>query len=138
MVLVLGGVEICRATTCWKVLETSHPPTYYLPMAAFVEGALRPAEGGSFCEWKGRAGYLDVVGGPDRAEVVASRAGWFYPTPSPAYAVLRDHVAVYAQGLDSCTVGGETVIPQPGGFYGGWITAELTGPFKGVAGSMGW
>lgn len=132
--VVLGGVTIADTTEAWVVLETSHPPTYYLPASAFVEGALRPAAGSSYCEWKGRASYLDLVGGG----VVASRAAWTYPSPSPRAEVLRDHVALYAGAVDACLVDGEAVTPQPGEFYGGWITAKVTGPFKGAPGTMGW
>ncbi len=134
VVVVLGGVEICETSTSWRVLETSHPPTYYLPRSAFLPGALVPAAGGSFCEWKGAASYLDLVGG-DR---VAPRAAWFYPDPSPAYAALRGHVALYAGAVDRCVVDGEQVQPQPGGFYGGWVTSAVSGPFKGIPGSTGW
>ena len=134
VVVVLGGVEICETRSSWRVLETSHPPTYYLPRSAFRPGSLVPTRGGSFCEWKGNANYLDVVGG-DR---VARRAGWYYPSPHGAYAVLSGHVALYAAAMDLCTVDGERVIPQPGGFYGGWITSAVAGPFKGVPGSSGW
>ncbi|HEY5845464.1 MAG TPA: DUF427 domain-containing protein [Microlunatus sp.] len=131
--VTLGGVVVCDAPESWLVLETSHPPTYYLPRSAFVDGSLRPAPGGSYCEWKGPAGYLDVVGG--RA---APAAAWYYPSPSPGFEVLVDHVALYAGRMDCCTVGDETVTPQPGGFYGGWITQELTGPFKGEPGTNHW
>jgi uncharacterized protein (DUF427 family) len=125
---------ICRTSSSWQVLETSHPPTYYLPRADFAAGVLREAAGTSFCEWKGSARYLDVVVG-DRA---AERVAWYYPNPTAAYAVLRDHLALYAGPMDQVLVGGETVVPQPGGFYGGWITSSVTGPFKGVPGSHGW
>ena len=134
IVIVLGGVEICETNTSVRVLETSHPPTYYLPRTAFLDGALVPAGGRSFCEWKGEASYLDVVGG----DKVASRAAWYYPSPEPTYAALRGHVAVYAGAMDRCLVDGELVAPQPGGFYGGWITSTVSGPFKGVPGSSGW
>ena len=117
-----------------QVLETSHPPTYYLPRSGFSPGALREAAGSSFCEWKGAARYVDVVGG-DR---VAERAGWYYPSPTPEFAMLVDHVAVYAGPMDQVLVDGERVTPQPGGFYGGWVTSGVTGPFKGVPGSQGW
>jgi uncharacterized protein (DUF427 family) len=130
----LGGVAICRTNQSWQVLETSHPPTYYLPRAAFAPEALREAEGSSWCEWKGQARYLDVVGGSQ----VASHAGWSYPQPHEPYAMLVDHVAVYAGPMDEVRVDGEVVRPQPGGFYGGWITSAVTGPFKGVPGSRGW
>jgi uncharacterized protein (DUF427 family) len=134
VVIVLGGVEICETASSYRVLETSHPPTYYLPRSAFRPDALVPAAGHSFCEWKGQASYLDVVGG----NRVAPRAAWYYPRPDPAYAVLRDHVAVYAGAMDRVLVDGELVVPQPGGFYGGWITSAVSGPFKGVPGSTGW
>ena len=132
--IVLGGELICRTTASLQVLETSHPPTWYLPRSAFVPQALQPTGGGSFCEWKGAASYLDVRGGGR----TATRAAWYYPDPSPAYAQLRDHVAVYAAAMDSCLVDGAVVTAQPGGFYGGWITPELAGPFKGIPGSTGW
>ena len=134
ILIVLGGAEICDTNRSLRVLETSHPPTYYLPRTAFLEGALVPAGGHSFCEWKGQASYLDVVGG-DR---VAARAAWYYQQPNPAFAALRAHVAVYAGAMDRCLVDGKLVVPQPGGFYGGWITSAVTGPFKGIAGSRGW
>lgn len=86
------------------------------------------------CEWKGRARYFDVVAGP----TVAERAAWAYPDPTPAFAVLTDHVALYPAALESVTVDGDEVQPQPGGFYGGWITPRVTGPFKGPAGTLGW
>lgn len=130
----LGGVEVARTTRGWRVLETSHPPTYYLPRDAFAPGALREAAGASWCEWKGQASYLDVVGG-DR---VAERAAWTYLDPTPGFALIAGAIAVMAAAMDRCTVDGETVTPQPGGFYGGWITSTVVGPFKGIPGSMGW
>jgi uncharacterized protein (DUF427 family) len=132
--VVLGSEVVARTDRALRVLETSHPPTYYLPRADFVEGSLRPAEGSSVCEWKGTAAYLDVLGGG----VVARRAAWYYPDPTPAFADLVDHVAVYAAAMDRCIVDGEVVRPQPGGFYGGWITSKVVGPFKGEPGSQLW
>ena len=117
-----------------QYLETSHPPTYYLPRDAFVAGSLREAGGSSFCEWKGEAAYLDVVGGGKTAR----RAAWHYPSPTPRYASLRGHVALYPGEMDYCLVDGERVEPQPGTFYGGWITSAVVGPFKGGPGSQGW
>lgn len=134
VVIRFGGAVIASTTDAWCVLETSHPPTYYLPRSAFVAGSLRPAPGDSFCEWKGTAAYLDVVSGPH----VAPRAAWTYPAPNPAFAAIRDHVAVYAAAMDECTVDGEVVTPQPGGFYGGWVTSRVVGPFKGGPGTHGW
>ncbi|MBK8447554.1 MAG: DUF427 domain-containing protein [Micropruina sp.] len=130
----LGGSIVCRTTTSWQVLETSHPPTYYLPRESFADGVLRAGKGSSFCEWKGAARYLDLVVG----ERTAPGAAWFYPQPSAGYQALVGHVALYAGATDGCFVDGERVLPQPGGFYGGWITAAVAGPFKGEPGSRGW
>jgi uncharacterized protein (DUF427 family) len=137
IVVVLGGEEIARTTPALRalrVLETSHPPTYYLPRQAFAPGSLRTARGGTYCEWKGAASYLDVLGG----DVVAGRAGWFYPVPTAPYAAIVDHVALYPGRMDLCTVDGEEVRPQPGGFYGGWVTSTVVGPFKGEPGTQFW
>jgi uncharacterized protein (DUF427 family) len=134
IVIRLGGVDICETNISWRILETSHPPTYYLPRTTFIDGALVPSHGRSFCEWKGEASYLDVVGGSK----IARRAAWSYSNPEPHYAAIRGHVAVYAGLMDECLVDGERVVPQPGGFYGGWITSNVVGPFKGMPGSNGW
>ena len=134
VVVELGGVEVCRTRRGLRLLETSHPPTWYLPEGDWAPGALEAAAGSSRCEWKGDASYLTVVGGDRRAE----RAAWTYRDPVPDYALLRDAVAVYPAAVDRCTVDGEVVRPQEGGFYGGWITDEVVGPFKGVPGSTWW
>jgi uncharacterized protein (DUF427 family) len=134
VVVRLGGQVVAETTEAWCVLETSHPPTYYLPPSAFAEGVLRPAAGSSFCEWKGRATYLDVVVG----DTVAAQAAWTYRDPTPGFAHLTDHVALYPAAMESVTVDGIEVQPQPGGFYGGWITPRVTGPFKGEPGTLGW
>ncbi len=130
----LGGELIADTRDALRVLETSHPPVYYLPMADFVPGALAEAPGASFCEFKGAARYFDVRGGG----IVTEGAAWNYPHPSPGFEALIDRVAVYAGPMDECTVGGEIVVPQPGGFYGGWVTSSVVGPFKGIPGSQGW
>jgi len=134
VVVVLGGAEVCRTRGGLRVLETSHPPTWYLPEQDWAAGALRPAAGSSFCEYKGVASYLTVVGGGR----IADRAAWTYPDPLPAYEVLRGGVAVYPAAMDLCTVAGEPVRPQDGGFYGGWVTADVVGPLKGGPGTSGW
>ncbi len=134
VVVTLGGVDIAVTTEAWCVLETSHPPTYYLPADAFVAGSLRPARGSSYCEWKGVAGYLDLVSG----ERVAERAAWTYASPTPGFVALTDHVSLYPGAVDRVTVDGVPVLAQPGGFYGGWITPRVTGPFKGSPGTLGW
>jgi uncharacterized protein (DUF427 family) len=132
--IVLGGQVVASSTRAVRVLETSHPPTYYLPADDFAAGVLHAADGSSWCEWKGQAAYHDLVAGDVRAQ----RVGWSYPEPTAGYAVLRDMVAVYPGRVDRCTVDGELVRPQPGGFYGGWITDAVTGPFKGSPGTTGW
>ena len=132
--MILGGETIADTTGALRVLETSHPPTFYLPRGDVAHGALVPAAGSSFCEWKGHAAYLDVVGGG----VTAPRAAWFYPEPVAAFAALRDHVAVYPGRMEACFVDDERVRAQEGDFYGGWITDEVVGPFKGAPGTRGW
>lgn len=129
-----AGTVVADTRFSIRTLETSHPPSYYLPPDAIAPGVLRRAGGGSFCEWKGSALYWDVVIG----DLLLPRVGWSYPDPTPQFAILRDHIAFYAAPFDRCSVDGEAVIPQPGAFYGGWITSDLAGPFKGVPGSMGW
>jgi len=133
-VLRYGGVVVADTDDLVRVLETSHPPTYYLPRQAFG-GHLVPAEGTTVCEWKGVARYVDVV----VAGVPALRGvGWWYPEPDPRYPWLVERVAVYPGPFEAVTLGGERVLPQPGGFYGGWITPDVVGPFKGEPGSWGW
>jgi uncharacterized protein (DUF427 family) len=132
--VVFAGRVIADARQAWRVLETSHPPSYYLAPGDVDLALLRPAPGASFCEWKGLAGYFDVVAG----EAVAARAAWAYPEPAAAFLAIRDHLAFYPAAMDECTVDGERVRPQPGGFYGGWITSDVAGPFKGEPGTAGW
>lgn len=134
IVVTHGGRVIADTTQSVRVLETSHPPVYYLPRACFVEGSLVPAAGSSFCEFKGAAKYLSVVSPTATAE----RAAWYYPTPARGFEELSDRVAVYPSAMDSCVVAGETVQAQEGDFYGGWITSRVVGPFKGGAGTLGW
>lgn len=129
------GVTLADTVRGLRTLETSHPPTYYLPPADIDMARLHAsAQRGSFCEWKGVARYWDVHFGPDRLFGV----GWSYPDPTPAFAALKDHIAFYAAPFDEVRVDDERARPQPGGFYGGWITADLAGPFKGVPGSQFW
>ena len=128
------GCIVADTCAAIRTLETSHPPSYYIPRVDIVASVLRRAEGSSFCEWKGAATYWDMVVG----DVVLPRVGWSYAAPTRPFAVLRDHLAFYAGPFDRCTVDGETVVPQPGEFYGGWITSAVAGPFKGVPGSWGW
>jgi uncharacterized protein (DUF427 family) len=130
----LGGATIASTRDVLRVLETSHPPVYYLPIEDFVPGTVVPTSGSSFCEFKGSARYYDLRSGAE----TAVRAGWEYPSPAAGYEVLTGRIAIYARLVDRCTVDGEQVVPQPGGFYGGWITSNIIGPFKGRPGSSGW
>ncbi len=132
--VTLGGVVIVETDDVVEVLETSHPPTVYLPRAAFAPGVLRSAGGSSWCEFKGSASYADLVAG----SVVAGRAAWWYAAPAPGYQALLDRVSLYPGRMDECLVDGERVIAQAGDFYGGWITSRVTGPFKGGPGTSGW
>lgn len=128
-----GALAVARTTRARRVLETASPPTFYIPWADVMPGVVIPASGTSYCEWKGRARYWSVV----TPEGVLDRVAWSYPDPTPAFAAIREAVAFYASRLE-CTVAGKRVRPQPGGFYGGWITAEVVGPFKGEPGTLGW
>ena len=132
--IVHRGVTLADTVRGVRTLETSHPPTYYFPREDVDLSALRPIADRSFCEWKGWATYYDVEVAGGRA----AAAAWSYPSPTPGFALLKDHVAFYAAPFDTCTVDGEQVTPQPGGFYGGWITSREAGPFKGVPGSRFW
>jgi uncharacterized protein (DUF427 family) len=134
--VVLGGDVIAESTRAYRVLETSHPPVYYVPADDVASGALEPSSGGgSFCEWKGVASYFDVIGGDGRR---VERAAWTYRDPLPAFETIRDAVAFYQELMDECTLDDEIVTAQEGSFYGGWITAEIVGPFKGGPGTHGW
>jgi uncharacterized protein (DUF427 family) len=132
--VVFNDFTIADTRAAKRVLETSHPPVYYIPQQDVRMEYLEEVAGGSFCEWKGRARYYTVAVGGRRAE----RAAWSYPDPRQSYAAIKDHLAFYAGPMDACTVDGERVEPQPGGFYGGWITADIVGPFKGEPGTTGW
>lgn len=135
VVVELGGLVVCDTRRALRVLETSHPPSYYLPVDDWQDGALVPTPGRSVCEFKGVASYLTVVGGDGRREVAAA---WTYPEPWAGFEALAGAVAVYPGRMDRCLVDGESVRPQEGGFYGGWITDRVVGPFKGGPGSHGW
>ncbi len=128
--IIFNDIKIVDTWEAKRVLETSHPPVYYIPPKDIRMEYLVEITGTSLCEWKGRANYYTVVVGDKRAE----RAAWCYPDPKPAYAVIKDHIAFYPALMDACYVDGERVRPQPGGFYGGWITSNIVGPFKGDPG----
>lgn len=129
-----GGEKIVDSTRAWRVLETSHPPGYYIPPDDVTSSALRPGAGASMCEWKGRARYFDVVANGH----TASNAAWSYPDPTPTFAPIAGYLAFYPAPMDECRVDGVPVTPQPGKSYGGWITPDIVGPFKGEPGTSGW
>jgi uncharacterized protein (DUF427 family) len=132
--VVFAGTTIAETTQGWRVLETSHPPVYYFPPADILPETLVATPRTSYCEWKGMAQYHSVRVG----QRIAPDAAWSYPRPTPPFAPIAGYVAFYAAAMDACYVDDELVVPQPGGFYGGWITKDIVGPFKGVPGSWGW
>ncbi len=133
--VVVDGVVVADSIAALRVLETSHPPTVYVPPDDLLDGALvASAARSTVCEWKGRATYLDVVAGERRV----AAAAWTYRAPVERYAALRDHVAFFPGRVDAAWLGDERIVAQEGDFYGGWITSDLVGPFKGAAGTWGW
>ena len=134
IVVVHNGVTIVSTNRAVRVLETSHPPTYYLPIVDFVNGVLVPVSGNTVCEFKGTASYFDLIIADERID----RAAWTYENPANGFESLAGKVALYASRVDRCQVGDEPVIPQEGDFYGGWITRNIEGPFKGAPGTLGW
>jgi uncharacterized protein (DUF427 family) len=134
VVVEAGGRAIAETRRAVRVCETSHPPVYYVPRDDIAAGVLERADGGSWCEWKGQATYWDVVVAGRRLH----RAGWSYESPSRGYEHLRDAVAFYPGRVHRALVDGEEVRPQPGNFYGGWITDDVVGPFKGDPGTANW
>jgi len=132
--VVFNSVTIADTHEAKRVLETSHPPVYYIPQKDIRMEYLVEEPGSSICEWKGEANYYSVVVGNEKTE----KSAWYYPDPNPAFAAIKDFVAFYAGPMDACYVDGERVKPQPGGFYGGWITSDIVGPFKGAPGTLGW
>jgi len=129
-----GGGVICDTTGAYRVLETSHPPTYYLPPEDCRMELFEPVAGSTVCEFKGVAHYADLVVGSKRL----SRVAWWYPEPTERFLPIRGYIALYPGRVDECAVDGERVVAQEGDFYGGWITSRVTGPFKGAPGTWGW
>lgn len=132
--IIFNGMVIADTRRARRVLETSHPPVYYLPPEDIQMAYLSPAAGSSLCEWKGAARYYNLEVNGRHVERVA----WSYPDPTPSFAAIKDHIAFYAAPMDACLVDGERARPQPGEFYGGWITGDIVGPFKGEPGTRGW
>lgn len=134
VVVEFAGETVARTTDAIRVLETSHPPGFYLPLADVRTDLLVDEPGTTTCEWKGVAVYYSVVVGDRRA----GRAAWSYPSPRPGFEQISGYVSFYPGRVDRCTVDGEAVLPQAGDFYGGWITSSVVGPFKGEPGTWGW
>jgi uncharacterized protein (DUF427 family) len=129
-----NGSRVADTTRGLRVLETSHPPVYYFPPEDVATEHMRQSDMVTYCEWKGEASYLTLsVGGR-----TAPNAAWTYGEPSGAFRDLAGYIAFYPALMDECRVDGETAVPQPGGFYGGWITRDIKGPFKGAAGTRAW
>lgn len=132
--VIFEGVVIADTRRAKRVLETSHPPVYYIPPQDVRMEYLRENPDGTWCEWKGLALYYDLeVNGRS-----VPLAAWFYPLPTRIYEEMKGYIAFYPQRVDTCTVDGEVVVPQPGEFYGGWITQDVVGPFKGEPGTAEW
>ncbi|MDJ0979234.1 MAG: DUF427 domain-containing protein [Erythrobacter sp.] len=132
--IIHRGVALVDSQRAWRTLETSHPPTYYIPQDDIAMEYLTPNPRRTICEWKGQARYWDIRIDDDL--IVAG--AWSYPEPTPSFASVRDHLAFYPDPLDQCLADGEPITPQPGQFYGGWISQYEAGPFKGVPGSRFW
>ena len=133
--IIFNGEIIAETNCAFRVLETSHPPVYYFPPEDVrMEFLTESAGNSSFCEWKGRAGYYDLEVG----EKTVKNAAWFYPNPTKGFAEIENFIAFYPSKMDACYVDDELVKTQEGDFYGGWITSEIVGPFKGGTGTWGW
>ena len=132
--VVVAGESIATSNKTKRVLETSHPPVYYFPPEDVRTDFLEPTQRQTWCEWKGKARYFDIVLGDRRIE----NATWAYPSPTPSFEAIRDHLAFYPHLMEACFVGDEQVQAQAGGFYGGWVTSSIVGPFKGEPGTQGW
>ena len=138
LTIVFCGNTIADTVHAYRVLETSHPPVYYLPPVDIQMKYLRPTARASFCEWKGDASFFSVEASDEAGDKRALNAAWSYANPTADFTTIKDYVAFYPAMMDACYVDGEIVTPQPGGFYGGWITHDIVGPFKGAEGTWGW
>lgn len=132
--IMLGGQTIVSTRAAFRVLETFHPPTYYFPPDDVADGVLRPVSRQSICEWKGPARYFNVQAG----ERILEASAWCYPNPTDRFAPITDYLAFYCHPMDRCLVDGIKAEPQPGNFYGGWVTPWITGPIKGAPGTNHW
>jgi len=129
-----AGRRIASSGNALRILETSHPPTVYIPIADIEEDVLIKSEQTTFCEWKGKGNYYHLESGSQRVE----NAAWYYPDPKKAYHALKDHLSFYPSKVEACFINGEKAEAQEGDFYGGWITSKIVGPFKGAPNTFGW
>ena len=132
--VIFNKIMIADTHQASRVLETSHPPVYYIPPDDIRMEYLSRTDRSTFCEWKGQASYYSIRVVDKHEDNVA----WFYPNPTPAFSSIKDYVAFYPGLMDACYVDGEKVVVQQGDFYGGWITSDIVGPFKGAPGTWGW
>lgn len=132
--VIARGITIAESTGSYRMLETSHPPVYYIPMEDIASENLKRTDKSSVCEFKGKATYWNLV----IEDKVIENAAWSYENPVPVYGAIAGYLAFYAEKVDACYVNGEQVKPQEGNFYGGWITSDVRGPFKGAKGTEGW
>jgi uncharacterized protein (DUF427 family) len=132
--VVFNGVTVAATRRAKRLLETSAPPDYYIAPEDVRMDLLTPAPYATFCEWKGAASYYTLIVGGNTVE----QAAWYYPQPSAPYTAIKGYIAFYAGKMDACYVDDERVTPQPGDYYGGWITNEIIGPFKGDPGTLDW
>jgi uncharacterized protein (DUF427 family) len=132
--VVFNDITIAESSQAFRVLETSHPPVYYIPLGDVQQQFISRSDHESYCEFKGLATYYTLMVG----DKVATNAAWSYHNPSVGYGSIKDHVAFYPGRVDACYVDGERVQAQDGDFYGGWITSDIEGPFKGGPGTAGW
>jgi uncharacterized protein (DUF427 family) len=132
--VICNGVTVAETRRAIRLLETGGPPAYYVPPEDVRMDLLTPAPHATYCEWKGAASYHTLIVGGKTVE----RAAWYYPRPNAPYLAIKDYVAFYAGKVDACYVDEERVTPQPGDYYGGWITSEIVGPFKGDPGALDW
>jgi uncharacterized protein (DUF427 family) len=132
--VIFNGVVIAETRQAKRVLETSHPPVYYIPPQDVKLEYFTPTSRTTFCEFKGAASYYSIRVG----DKTALNAAWYYPHPTASYTELANYIAIYPGKMDACFVDGERVQAQEGDFYGGWVTSDVVGPFKGGAGTLGW
>lgn len=132
--VVFDGVVVAASTSAYRVLETSHPPTIYIPPKDVDASLLEASDHTTFCEFKGQGRYWHLR----TSKRFSANAGWFYDAPTPRFSAIEDYISFYPSRVDACFLDEEQVQAQEGDFYGGWITSQIVGPFKGGPGTWGW